>query len=157
MTSPSEISQFNESGDARKFFFLFENILLKEESNAERVVKLVMILTRSAFDFYFKYFTFDNRPTENAEKYTQVKEAIISQFSPKKPQAVMMREAVHLRYDGGDFKLFIEEAERAYCAAEFNNEFKLGLIREAANGHAMLMEFALLQGARDYDCFKRAY
>ena len=156
MTSPSELSQFDGKGDARKFFFLLENVLLKEESDADRAVKLVMYLSGPAFDFYFDNFTFDNRPTEDAKDYTKVKEAMISRFAPKRPPAIVMKDAVNLRYNGGDIKLFIEKADRAYREAKFNNESKLGLIREAINGNGMLMQFALLRGARDYDSFKNA-
>ena len=69
---------------------------------------------------------------------------MISRFSPRKPQAVLMRDAVNLRYDSGDIKLFIEKADRAYREAVFNDDSKLGLIREAVNGNATLKQFALL-------------
>ena len=81
----------------------------------------MMVLADQAFDFYFDMFTHVDGLTEDAKEYGKVKKAMIGRFSPKKPQAILMKEAVSLRYQGGDLKRFIEENDRCYRKANFND------------------------------------
>ena len=129
---------------------------MKNEADTEQESKLVMFLAGAAFDYYIDTFTRDNCPTEDANDYGKVKDAIIERFSPKKPQAIVMKEAVKMRHQGGDVKAFIERADRCYRSANFNEESKLGLLREAVRSNPMLLQFAILRGARDYRAFKPA-
>ena len=92
MTPASELTQFDGKEDARKLFFLLENVILKEESDSDKAFKLVMYLTGAVFDLYFDTFTFERRPTNEAKDYEKLKEAMIDQFSPKKQQAVIIKE-----------------------------------------------------------------
>ncbi len=66
MNTPSELTTFKGSKDARKFFYLYENVVTKSLPDSERAEKIVACLSDVAFDFYFDRFTIDNDPTEEA-------------------------------------------------------------------------------------------
>ena len=68
---------------------------------------------------------------------------MIDRFLPKKPQENLLKEAVDLRYQEGDTKEILYKADRFYLDANFNNEFKLGLLCEALNRSPML-QFTVL-------------
>ena len=52
----------------------------------------------------------------------------------------MMRDEVTVRYAGGSVRVFIEKADRAHCDTGFNEESKLGLLREAEKGNPSLLK-----------------
>ena len=57
----------NDSEDARKFFYLYENVVTKILPDSERAEKIVAQQSDAAFDFYFDRITLDNTPTEEAK------------------------------------------------------------------------------------------
>ena len=156
MAGPSELTTFKGEEDARKFFYLFENVLQKGKTDAEKAENLVMYLAGKAFDYYFENFTSENQPTELARNYPEVKRLMLEKFAPKKASAVLMKEAVNLKYTTGDIKSFVEDADRLYKEAKFNEEAKLGLFRDAIKGNPVLLQFAMLRGATSYEEVKQA-
>ena len=62
INTPSELTIFKGGEDARKFFYLFDNILTKSLPDRERVEKIVTYLSDTAFGFYFDRFNLDNSP-----------------------------------------------------------------------------------------------
>ena len=93
---------------------------------------------------------------EDGEEYSKVKKAMKVRISSKKPQAIVMKEAVSLRYQGGAWKRLIEDADRCYRSENFNDESKLELFREAVRSHPMILQLTTLKGAKDYETFKTA-
>ncbi len=73
MNTPSELTTFEGSEDARKFFYLYENVVTTSLPDCERAEKIVGYLSDAAFDFYFDRFILDNAPTEQAKDYGLVK------------------------------------------------------------------------------------
>ena len=86
MNTPSELTTFNGNEDARKFFYLYENVVTKGLPDSERAEKIVAYLSEAAFDFYFDCFTLDNAPTEEAKDYGLVKKLMIEKFSTQKTE-----------------------------------------------------------------------
>ncbi len=52
MNTPSELIAFKSTEDARKFFYLCENVMAKDLSEGEKAEKIVAYLSGAAFDFY---------------------------------------------------------------------------------------------------------
>ena len=154
--TPSELVMFTGESDARKFFYLFENVLMKDSTDEEKAEKVVCFLSGQAFYFDFDRFTMDNSPNSGAKDYATVKKIMLEKFSTQKTEAEIMKDAVTLSYDGGDIKAFITKAEKAYNQAKFNDSAKFGLLREALNGDHMLLQFVLFRGAKDYISVKKA-
>ena len=61
MASPSELKyHFNGKEDAKKFFYVYENVIMKNKIEEERADSLVACLDVKAFEYYFDNFTEDN-------------------------------------------------------------------------------------------------
>ena len=61
--------KFEGDEDARKFFYLYENVVTKSLPDCARAEKIVAYLSGAAFDFYFDRFTLDNALTEETKEY----------------------------------------------------------------------------------------
>ncbi len=112
MNTRSELTTFNVCEDARKFFYLYENVVNKSLPDSEIAETIVAYLSGAAFDFYFDCFTLDNAPTEKAKDYGLVKKVMLEKFSIQKTKSEIMREALTFRYDGGDITSFLLRAEK---------------------------------------------
>ena len=73
MDAPSELTIFCGNEDARKFFYLYENMVTKGLPDKETAEKIVAYLAGTAFGFYFDRFTMDNVPTDEAKDYKKLK------------------------------------------------------------------------------------
>ena len=67
MNTPIELNTFESSKDARKFFYLYENVVNKSLPDRKRAEKIVVYLSDAVFDFYFDRFTLENAPTKEAK------------------------------------------------------------------------------------------
>ena len=155
METPSELMVFKGDEDARKFFYIYENVIVKGLPDTTKAEKIVAYLGGDAFDFYFDRFTMDNGPTAEAKSYQTVKDAMLKKFSTQKSEAEVMRDAISLMYDGGDIQVFLTKAEKIYNQAKFNAQAKYGLLREALKGDSNLLQFVLFRGAKNYDEVKK--
>ena len=81
--------------------------------------------------FYFDNFTEDDAPNEESRSFQKVKAALLENFSTKKTESGVMKEAVNIVYKGGKIKEFFLKASKLYKVAKFNHQAKFGLIREA--------------------------
>ena len=154
--APSEFNMFAGEEDALKFFYVFENVEMKEKSEEDKATESAAYLTGEAFQFYYETFTYDNKPTEEAKSFSTVKDRMLERFAKKKTEAEVMKEAVNLRYDGKDVKAFFNKADKLYTQAKFNDQAKFGLIREAIKADQTLLQFVLIRGAKTYDDVKKA-
>ncbi len=65
MESPSDLKfQFDGEKDAKRFFYVYENVLMKGRKDEEKADRLVAHLNTEAFEYYFDHFTDENAPTE---------------------------------------------------------------------------------------------
>ncbi len=62
MNNPRELNRFEGSEDARKFFYLYENVVSKSLPDSKRAKKNMADLSGAAFDFYFDCFTLKKTP-----------------------------------------------------------------------------------------------
>ncbi len=60
---------FDVKEDAKKFFYVYENVVMKEKTEEEKADKMVAFLKADAFDYYFAYFNEDNAPTEAMKSF----------------------------------------------------------------------------------------
>ncbi len=87
MEVPGELKcMFDGKKDAKKFFYVCGNVVMKSKNVEEKVDKLFAFLKADAFDYYFEYFTKDNAPTEEAKSFQVVKKAMLEKFSTKKTE-----------------------------------------------------------------------
>ncbi len=112
MNTPSELSTFKGSADARNFFYLYEKVVIKSLPGSERAGKIVAYLSDAAFDFYFDRFTLDNAPTEEAKDYGLVKKVMLKKFWTQKTESEIMRKALTLQHGGGDIPTFLSRADK---------------------------------------------
>ena len=129
MASPSELKYHsNGKEDAKKFFYVFENVGMKNKTEEQKADSLVAYLDGETFECYFNNFTEDNPPNEEARSFQKVKAALLEKFSTKKTETEVMKEAANLVYKGTNVKEFFVNANKLYKEAEFNDQAKFGLI-----------------------------
>ncbi len=155
MEIPSELMVFKGEEDARKFFYLYENVVTKGLMDNAKAGKIVDCQSREAFDFYFERFKWDNGPTTEAKNYHVVKDVMLKKVSTQKSDAEIMKDAIFLTYDGGDIQAFLTRVEIAYNQAEFNEHAKFGMLREALKTDQLLLQFVLFRGTKDYEEVKQ--
>ena len=80
--SPSDLTTFDGKRDARKFSFLYENMIIKNKADEEKADNLGTNLFGRAFDYYFDNFTANNATTPTAMDYVLTKRLILYRFSP---------------------------------------------------------------------------
>ncbi len=67
INTTSALFSFKGTRDARKFFYLYENVVTKSLTGIEKAEKIVAYPTRADFGFYFHRFTLDKAPIEEAK------------------------------------------------------------------------------------------
>ena len=163
ITSPRELKyHFSGKEDAKKFFYVYENVDMKTKTEAEKADSLVAYLDGEASEYYFDKFREGNAPNEEARSFQKVKEALLVKFSTKLTEAGVMKEAVNLVYKGGNVKEFFVKASKLYKEAKFNEQAKFGLIREAIKSDQGMLQFVFLRKADTYEkvretCLEYAY
>ena len=113
-------------------------------------------LSDAAFDFYFNRLTLDSAPTEESKDYGLVKKVMLEKFSTQKTESEIMREALTIRYDGGDTPTFLSRADKVYNQAEVGENVKFELLRDALKSDQMFYQFLLFKGSRNYEGIKKA-
>ena len=105
MASLSELKyHFSGKEDAKKFFYVYENVVMKTKTEEEEADSLVAYLDGVAFEYYFDNFAEDKAPNEEARSFQNVKSALLEKFCTKKTEAEVKKEAVKLVYKGGNVK-----------------------------------------------------
>ena len=87
----------DDSFDVKKFFFYFDNVLMKAEDDKEKAEELLPFLDGLAFDFYYSRFAADDNLTAEAMNYSAVKKAFFEKFQPQEDPEVAIRSAIDLR------------------------------------------------------------
>ena len=71
--STSELKyHFSRKEDAKKFFYVYENVVMKTKTEEEKAYSLVAYLDGEAFEYYIHNFTEDNAPNEEARSFQKV-------------------------------------------------------------------------------------
>ncbi len=156
MKTPSELTTFKGSEDARKLFYLFENVVTKSSPDSERAEKILIYLRDAAFDFYFDRITLDNARIEEANDYVLVKKVMLRKFSTQKPEPEIMREALTLQYEGEDIPTFLPRADMVYNRAKVGLNVKVELLRDALKSDQMGFQFVLFKGSKDNEGIRKA-
>ena len=152
VASPSGLKfLFNGKEDAKKFFYVCENVVMKTKTEEEKADSLVVYLDGEAFEYYFDNFTEDNAPNVEARSFQKVKTALMEKFSTTKREAEVMKEAVNLVYKGRNVKEFFVKASKLHMEAKFNDRAKFGLIREAIKSDQGMLNFVFLRMTDTYE------
>eukprot|EP00171_Calliarthron_tuberculosum_P005040 IDg5040t1 len=148
---------FNGDNDARKFFFVFENIFEKSSSDEEKATRVVGYLTQKAFEFYYETFVREGIRRPESSVYSTVKAALLAKFGfPSRSQYSVIKEAATLKFCEGDIDVFVSKAEKLYREAGFNDCTMRGFILDAFSTHTDLKQFLLLRGADSFDDIRKA-
>ncbi len=156
MNTPSELITFKGTGDAGKFFYLYENVVTKGLPESQRSEQIVAYLSGIAFDFYFDRFTSDNAPTEEAKYYGIVEKVTLEKFSTQKIESEIMREVLTVQYEGGDIPKFLSRADKIYNQAKVGDNLKFELLRDALKPDQMFFQFVLFKQSKTYEGIKKA-
>ncbi len=156
MNTTDELTTFMGNEDARKFFYLYENVVTKNMQDSERAEKIVAYLGDAAFDIYFDRFKPDNNPTEEAKGYGLVKKVMLEKFSTQNTESEIMRDALTLRNDRVDFPTFLSRADKVYTQAKVGENVKFELLRGSLKSDQMFFQFLLFRGSKKYEVVKNS-
>ena len=77
MASSSELKcHFSGKEDPKKFFYVYENVVMKTKAEEEKADSLVPYLDVEDFEYYFDNLTEDNAPNKEARSFQKVKAAL---------------------------------------------------------------------------------
>ncbi len=148
MSTSCELTTFKSDEDARRFFYLYKNVVSKNVPDSERAEKIMAYLSGVAFDFYFDRFTLDNAPTDAAKDYGAMKKVVLEKFSIQRAESEIMRDALTIRYDGGDIPSFLSKADKVYIQAKVGENVKFELLRDALKFDQIFSSFCCSKDPR---------
>ena len=146
------MSQFDGSKPAKvhKFFCVFENVSTTGKSDEERAPERLCYLEGDALEFFYNAF-FKNRDIKAEGSDCQnVKRALVERFASVESLEDVIRDAMAARISFGDLIWSLRNADRLYEKAGFNEEARLGLLRNAVMEHLELAQVAIYRGAETY-------
>ena len=146
----------NNEADAAKFFFVYENVVMRGKSDEDKAGKLLCYLQGEAFDYYYETYRQDGGLNETASDYRAVKKALHGRFGsvPKPEENIWL--AVASRFDGNDLLASLHEMDPRFEKASFNTEAKFGLLRSAVMEHVDVSQFVLYKSPTTYEGLKKA-
>ncbi len=150
MTSDSSMRTFDGSEDVARFFFNFEQVLAKGKTTPEKAEMLLSHLDAAAFDYFYRNFSAKNALLPAAKDYEEVKRQLLEHFGKPSDLQDDIRSAVEAKLDPGDLRGSMKQIERLYQMAEFNDEAKFGMLRQAVTYHRQLSQFCTLRGVQTY-------
>ena len=144
------LSQFDGSkpADVHKFFFVFENVATSGKSDEERASELLRYLEGDAFEFFYQAFVKNGYISAGGSDYQKVKKALMERFAPIESPEDVIRDAMAARLSFGDLSGSLGHAASLYEKAEFNDEVKFGLLRNAVMEHLDLSQFSIYRVRR---------
>ena len=116
----------------------------------ERASKLLRYLEGDAFDFFYQAFVKNGDSSADGSHYQKVKKALVERFAPVESPEDVIRDAMTGRLSFGDLSGSLRNSDRLDEKAGFNDEAKLGLLRNAVMEHLELAQFAIYRGAKTY-------
>ena len=129
--------------DVAKFFFVYENVVMRSESDEDRAGELLCYLEGDAFEFYFDTCSRNGKLTDDAGDYQAVKMAMMDRFESVTGPEEHIRRAVSSRLNQRDLLGPLNEVDRCFNKAAINAEAKFGLLRNAVMEHADVAQFVL--------------
>ncbi len=148
MNTPSGLTKFKGSEDARKFFYVYENVVIKSLLDSARAEEIVAYLSDAALHFYFDRFNLDNAPTEEAKDYGCVEKVVLEKFSTQKTKSEIMREAFIRQYDGEDIPTSLSRADKVYNHAKVGENVKFERLCDALKSDQMFFDLCCSEDPR---------
>ena len=63
--------------DAKKFFYVYENMMMKRKTDGKKANKLVAFLKADTFDYFIDYFTEGSPPSKRAKSFQPGKKPLL--------------------------------------------------------------------------------
>ena len=142
--------------DVVKFFFVYENVVMRGKSDEDKTGELLCYLQGEAFDYYYETYRQDGGLNETARDYGAVKKALHARFESVPEPEENIRLAVASRLDSNDLLASLNEMDRRFERASFNVEAKFGLLRSAVMEHVDVSQFVLYRSPTTYEGLKKA-
>ena len=151
--------------DVAKYFFVYENIVMRSKSDEDKAGELLCYLQGDAFEFYYSstavgvvYDTYsrNGKLTDDAGDYQAVKKAMINRFESVTGPVEHIRRAVSGRLHQSDLLGSLNEIDRCFDKAAYDAEAKLGLLRNAVMEHADVAQFVLYRAPGTYEELRKA-
>ena len=123
------------AADVAKFFFIYENVVMRGKYDEDKDGELLCYLQGEAFDYYYETYSQDGGLNETASDYQAVKKDLLDRFESVPEPEENIRLAVASRLDGNHLLASLNEMDRHFEKASFNTEAKFVLLRSAVMEH----------------------
>lgn len=144
------------SANIHKFFFYFEQVVMRGKPEEEKAVSLLSFLEGDAFDLYYDSFAKDGEPLDSAKDYSAVKKLFLENYGPRQEPQDDIRRAMNVRLDSKDIPNSLQTMDRLFEKAGFNEEAKFGLLRNSVADHSDLAQFVISRSPKSYQEVKKA-
>lgn len=141
--------------DVTKFLFVYENVVMRGKSEEDKAGSILCHLEGAAFDFYYETYSRDGGLSEAAGDWKEVKKALADRFVVTARPEEEIQKAIACRLEVDALLPSLEQMEKLYEKAGFNEEAKYGLLRNAVMGHLEVAQFAILRSPTTYDELKK--
>ena len=145
---------FDGSRNVKQFLFIFEQVIIRDVPEDQRGVCLIAYLGGRAFDAYYEKFTSDCDLIDDAKDYAKVRAWLLTEFAPQEDHADCIQRAVKSRLNPQDLVGSIQELDRIYEKAGFNDQAKYGLLIQACMNVPDLAQFTILKSPDGYEELK---
>ena len=142
--------------DVAKFFFVYENVVMRGKSDEDKAGELLCYLQGEAFDYYYETYSQNGGLNEAARDYQAVKKALLDRFESVPGPEETIRLAAASKLDADDLLGSLNEIDRRFDKAAFNAEAKFGLLRNAVMEHREVSQFVLYRAPTSYVELKKA-
>ena len=124
---------------------------MRENPDEEKAGAILSHLEGAAFDYYYDTYSHNGNLTEAASNWGGAKIALSGRFTETPKPEEIIQKAVRCLLDGGNLLASMDEMEKLYRIAGFNNEAKYGLLRNAVMVHLDVAPFAIYRSPTAYE------
>lgn len=105
---------FDGLGDVHMFFFYFENMVMGEKKDEEKLIELIGHLDGEAFQLFFDKFIDNGKLNDAAKDFEKVQTVFLEEFArEEEPQEVITR-APEARLDSSNLTKYLADIEKLY-------------------------------------------
>lgn len=132
------------------FFFYFENMVMGEKKDEEKLIELIGHLDGEAFQLFFDKFIDNGKLNDAAKDFEKVQTVFLEEFArEEEPQEVITR-APEARLDSSNLTKYLADIEKLYGQADFDNEARIGFLCSSGKDIKPLRTFIVVRPQNDY-------
>ena len=126
------MSAFNGSNmDVGKFFFIYDNVIMKGKEDSDKAADLIKYLDGPAFDVYYETYADGDSISKAAGNYSELKKLLKDKFKQVENPETVIQMAVNAMLDESFILNSLEGIQKLYEKAGFDRNAKYGLLRNA--------------------------